>query len=845
MTTLPRPGLAVPLLGGAPDAPALLTADGVVTYAELAARVEAEARRLGPDRRLRLLTAGNDVDSVVALLGALAARHPVVLLGPHDPGRHDEIRATYADATDLHPDLALLLSTSGSTGSPKLVRLSHDNLLANARSIAEYLGLDAPDRAITSLPLHYCYGLSVLTSHLTAGAGVVLTDLSVADECFWDLARSAGVTGVAGVPYTFDLLDSSGFAERDLPDLRYLTQAGGRMAPEQVVRYAELGRARGWDLVVMYGQTEATARMAYLPPYLAATRPHAVGVPIPGGHLRLEPVDGGPGDDVGELVYSGPNVMMGYAERAADLARGPELTELRTGDLARQADDGLWEVCGRLDRHAKVFGLRLDLARLEAAAPCPTAVVAVGDVVHAFVDRPRVTPAVRAALVVASGLPAGAVQVHRVDRIPLSARGKPDLVALHHHAETLARPSSGGGASAEDLRDLLAVTLGRPGAGLDDTFVGLGGDSLSFVEVSTQLGQRLGHLPAGWQHLTPRQLAATPRRRRRLTTPVEVPVLLRALAIVAIVVSHTDLVLLLGGAHVLLAVAGYNLARFTLPVAGRAARVRRIGLSLAALVVPASLWIGTVGLVTGDYRPTTALYLNGLLGSDRWTLDWQFWFLETLVWGMVGLALLLAVPALDRWQRRWPFGVAVAAVGLTLVCRYATVGVSAEGVEAYLVPTTLWCLALGWAAAEARGTTARLVVTALAVAGTWGYFPDDPRRQLVVTLGIALLVVPRALPVPRLLATPLRVIAAASLWIYLTHWQVYPGLEAAGHPALAVLASLAVGVAAAWLAQWVRPQRWAPQRRAASTARVRAVRSTSSTSTRSRGPWASRTSPGP
>ncbi len=798
MTTLPRPGFAVPLLGGEPEAPALLTADGVVTYAELGARVTVEARRLGPDRRLRLLSMDNDVDSVVALLGALAARHPVVLLGPDDASRHDAIRATYADATDLHPDLALLLSTSGSTGSPKLVRISHDNLLANARSIAEYLALDATDRAITSLPLHYCYGLSVLTSHLAAGAGVVLTDLSVADECFWTLARAARATGFAGVPYTFDLLDSSGFADRDLPDLRYVTQAGGRMAPDQVVRYAELGRTRGWDLVVMYGQTEATARMAYLPPYLAATRPSTIGVPVPGGHLRLEPVEG-VADGVGELVYSGPNVMMGYAERAADLARGPELTELRTGDLARQADDGLWEVSGRLDRHAKVFGLRLDLAGLEAAAPCPTAVVAVGDVVHAFVDRPRVTHAVRAALVEASGLPAGAVQVHRIDRIPTTARGKPDLSVLLRHAETLARPAAGGGASADDLRDLLAVTLGRPDAGPDDTFVGLGGDSLSFVEVSTQLGRRLGHLPAGWQHLTPRALAATARRRRRLTTPLEIPVVLRALAIVAIVVSHTDLWLLLGGAHLLLAVAGYNLARFTLPVTGRAARVRRIGLSLAALVVPASLWIGTVGLVTGDYRPTTALYLNGSLGSDRWTLDWQFWFLETLVWGLVGLALLLAVPALDRWQRRWPFGVAVAAVGLTLAWRYATVGVSAEGVEAYLVPTTLWCLALGWAAAEARGTASRLVVTALAVAGTWGYFPDDPQRQLVVTLGIALLVVPRALPVPRLLATPLRVIAAASLWIYLTHWQVYPDLEAAGHPALAVLASLAVGVAAARL----------------------------------------------
>src|SRR4029453_16211375 len=123
------------------------------------------------------------------------------------------------------PDLALLLSTSGSTGSPKLVRLSRANLLANARSIAESLDLRSTDVAITSLPLHYCYGLSVLHSHLLVGASVVLTGLSVADACFWDLAERAAVTGLAGVPHTYALLDAVGFTRRVLPrlaSLRYL-----------------------------------------------------------------------------------------------------------------------------------------------------------------------------------------------------------------------------------------------------------------------------------------------------------------------------------------------------------------------------------------------------------------------------------------------------------------------------------------------------------------------------------------------------------------------------------------------------------------------------------------------
>ena len=175
-----------------------------------------------------------------------------------------------------------------------------------------------PTERSPRLPLHYCYGLSVLNSHLVSGAAVVLTDLSVADECFWDLAPRPGATSFAGVPYTFDLLDASGFGDRALPALRYLTQAGGRMEPERVRAYAELGRARGWDLFVMYGQTEATARMAYLPPGpggRTARTPSVSRFPAGASGSTGSP-DGVAVEDVGELVYSGPNVMMGYAEAA-------------------------------------------------------------------------------------------------------------------------------------------------------------------------------------------------------------------------------------------------------------------------------------------------------------------------------------------------------------------------------------------------------------------------------------------------------------------------------------------------------------------------------------------------
>ncbi|EGD41791.1 AMP-binding enzyme [Nocardioidaceae bacterium Broad-1] len=805
------------LLNGRPGDPAVITAEATLTYAELEQAVTDRAAAYGPAHGVVLLEAGNDLDSVIGYLAALAARRPVLLTPPGSD--LSELRTHYQAAFDgtaeIHPDLALLLSTSGSTGSPKLVRLSRDNLAANGASIAAYLGLTSADRAMSSLPLHYCYGLSVLNSHLSAGAAVILTDLSVADECFWEVAARNGATSFAGVPYTFDLLDTSGFAERSLPSLRYITQAGGKMPPETVRRYAALGESRGWDLVVMYGQTEATARMAYLPPDLAASRPEAIGIPIPGGHFRLDPIDG-VGEGVGELVYTGPNVMMGYAESVGDLARGPELTELRTGDLGRQADDGLWEITGRRSRFGKVLGLRLDLDRIESElGPGAVRVVAPGGRLHLFTSDPGAVAGLPARVGGIVALPRAAVQVHRIDEMPRTPNGKVDYATLNAWASVAdaagppdAGPAGGGlaaGADAEALRTVYAAVLGRPDATVADSFVSLGGDSLSFVEIATQLGERLGTLPAGWQHRSITELAASARSPRRWLRPVEIPVLLRAVAIVAIVGSHADVWTLLGGAHILLAVAGFNLARFGLTAPTRVLRARRLLRGAAAVALPAGLWVAAVALVSDRYHWPTALGLNQALGSDEWTRDWQLWFLEVITWSFAGLALLLLVPVLDRWQRRHRFSAAVAVVGATLAVRYLWVGLEAGATERYTIGCVLWCLALGWAAAEAQRPWQRFLVAVMVVAGTYGFF-GDPVREATVALGILVLLVPWPALLPWPLARLTAVLAASSLWIYLVHWQVYPGLEAAGLGWLGVLASLAAGVAvalgpAAWVAR--------------------------------------------
>ncbi|HZB49206.1 MAG TPA: non-ribosomal peptide synthetase, partial [Mycobacteriales bacterium] len=605
------------------DRVALVTPDGPVSYRELADRVDRLAARLGPRRRLVLVEVAAALDPLVGYLAALAGGHPVLLAPTGDPDAVAGLLAAYdpdvviragtvlqrrpGTRHDLHPELALLLSTSGSTGSPKLVRLSAAAVQANAEAIAGYLGIRDTDRAATTLPLHYCYGLSVLHSGLVRGASLLLTDRSVADPAFWALFRAHRCTSLAGVPYTFDLLDRVGFAGMRLPHLRYVTQAGGRLAPDRVRRYAELGRAAGWDLVVMYGQTEATARMAYLPPELAAERPECIGGPVPGGSFRLEPLADRPEPDVGELVYTGPNVMLGYAGSPADLGLGRTVSELRTGDVARRHPDGLYEVVGRRSRFAKVFGLRIDLDRVEAALAgrevTACCLARDGELVVAVAGGD--TGSSLAAAAEAAGLPRHAVRLVELARIPRLASGKPDLAAVAALAGAgPATPAPG------DLRGLFAEVLGSAEVTEDSTFAGLGGDSLSYVRMSVRLEELLGPLPEDWPTRPVRELRALAARPHRRGRWLETSVALRAVAIVLVVGTHATVVDLPGGAHLLLAVLGFNLARLPLAAGDRRERLRGLGRVLRRIAVPSVLWATLVVLLLGQYTATHAAMLT-------------------------------------------------------------------------------------------------------------------------------------------------------------------------------------------------------------------------------------------
>lgn len=307
----------------------------------------------------------------------------------------------------LAHELRLLLPTSGSTGSSKLVRISAQNLDANAASIVEYLRITKEDRPVTVLPMQYSYGMSILHTHVCVGAPILLTRRTILERGFWERVRREGATSLCGVPYTFEMYARVGLMDMDLPALRTVTQAGGKLPEKRQLQFAEWAAKRGIRFYVMYGQTEASPRMAWLPPEKAVEKCGSMGIAIPGGKLELVDENGavilpetggsvreesgliagrdgqgkvslgeklreeaGPekryGDAVGELVYTGRNVALGYALCAEDLRKGDEFHGvLHTGDMARRDADGFFYIVGRRSRFIKIAGKRIGLDEAE------------------------------------------------------------------------------------------------------------------------------------------------------------------------------------------------------------------------------------------------------------------------------------------------------------------------------------------------------------------------------------------------------------------------------------------------------------------------------------------------
>jgi acyl-coenzyme A synthetase/AMP-(fatty) acid ligase len=337
----------------------------------------------GDSKLLIMLVANNSVASVTYYLAALQLGHTVWWVDKDgDSERLQRLQAHYSvnllidnhniqllskAPVVLHDDLALLITTSGSTGSPTLVKLSFQNINSNCTAICEALTLQASDMAITTLPLQYSFGLSILNTHLQVGSSIILTEASLMSREFWGFFKAQEIKCLYGVPYSFDMLMKLSLDRLPLTSLRFMAVAGGKLAADKVALVNDYCLNQDSAFYVMYGQTEASARIAVLAPGKVKIKPASIGQAI-AGQLWLEDEAGETiksTEQQGELCYQGENVMMGLAQTQSDLSLPKQVEKLRTGDLALMDTDGDYQIVGRLKRFIKLLGHRVNLDEVE------------------------------------------------------------------------------------------------------------------------------------------------------------------------------------------------------------------------------------------------------------------------------------------------------------------------------------------------------------------------------------------------------------------------------------------------------------------------------------------------
>lgn len=826
--------------------PCLITANGGTwTYAEMAGAAARFARRLPRDRHLVAVEAAAEPQAIAAYTGALSAGHAVMPLpegdaetAAHLAGRfrpaasfrradgHWQLQTHTHEPASLHPELALLLQTSGSTGHGRGVRLSAAAVEANARAIGEYLGLTPEDRAALVLPLHYSYGLSVLHSHLASGGSLWLAPGSVLEPGFAAALGASGATSLAGVPHHFKLLQSAGLADALPERLNTLTVAGGAMAPDQVRAWAARMQERRGRFFVMYGQTEATARISYLPPERALAAPGAAGLAIPGGRLSLRDASGREittPDGEGELIYHGPNVMMGYAGDASDLTGGAELKELATGDLARRDADGLYHITGRLSRMSKIAGLRIGHDALERALATEGLEAAVwGDDTSLSIavagPRDQSPEAIAARAAALTGIGAQHFTVSLRKTLPRRANGKVDYPTLKAQAAPARR--------AKDVLSAFQAAFTLQSVGRNDSFTSLGGDSLRHVELSLALDERLGGAPAGWEEMTVAELErASPANAASL--PFDL--VARVIAILAVVTAHQTHWPIYGGAAAMVVLMGMSVAGYRWD-ALKSGDLTGFLKPAAAVLLPYYL-IVTAYAAAWQQVPWASVFLAGnfafTLPETRLMLPYLYWFVEAYVQMTLLVAAPFAVPAVRRWlvrQGAFRSGLLLLAVAVALrliVPEVWQIGGRAQ----FTVPWVLYLFALGWCITAATRMPERLLVLAAAcvimpgaayLGGNW--YGGWIKYMWLLALIAGLLFIPR-LPVPRPALRPVMRLAQAAFPIYLLHRFVpellmpMAGLEGRGPliDALAVFGGIALGLTAAALQRQL-VQAWAARR---------------------------------
>lgn len=796
-----------------------------VTYKELAALADGFSKNFPKNNnQLLLLAADNSLEAIVCYLAALRSSVPVILT-PHDkPDTFENILNQFKPTVtcrpcngdykiELHPEnestkaifptkLAVLLSTSGTTGSAKLVKLSEENINANAKSIMEYLQLDESERAIISLPMYYSYGLSVLNSHLSIGASLVLNDASVVEEIFWQRFNQHACTSFAGVPYSYELLKRSGFENREIPSLRYFTQAGGKLPKELVEYYALLANKKGWRFFVMYGQTEATARMSYLPPDKVLSHMGSMGIAIPQGRFELIDEKGLPittTNQPGELIYHGPNVMMGYATKREDLYDDSTLSELRTGDIAWCDNDGFYYISGRKSRFLKIFGNRIGLDDLESALRGLGYVTVCGGtdkhLIVLTIGQGNAAE-IETTLTKKYGLTCLYASVEEVKDFPLLPSGKIDYVMLVRMSEAKVANNSVKQLTKQknilksffglkqqqtlSALEIFSQVFSRENITEESSFISLGGDSLNYVQTMILLEKKLGQLPKNWQELTIRQienLSFTPQSK---FISVETSVVLRVAAIIGVLLNHTAAInpsLVGGGSALLMFLVGYSFARFQSSLIFEGKVWTTIWFYLKKIII-------SYMVISVIFMATQILLFNQkpkydflLMASNNYRLAtdgiFHLWFIQVLVQCILVVGIIFTYKKFRDYAKAYKWESSIALLGALSILCFLINDIWGGSLLAFRLPHIyLPLIVMGWCAYFALTSFRKnilysysvLMIFIMYVLGIW-----QTSQFVWLCVGIGILIFIPTINIPNAMKSIISAMAEATFFIYLSH----------------------------------------------------------------------------
>jgi len=766
------------------------------------------ATNVTPTRLLIAFRLQTNVASIACFLGLLRRGHVIWvlnatksptesdLLDHHRPNvlvdmsRETDTLEVLSDSLPaLHPDLCLMMSTSGTTGSAKLVMLSAENVQSNAAAIQEYLDITEADRALTSLPMAYSYGLSVLNSYLNAGASLYLTERSVTEPDFWAAAEMFQVTSLAFVPHQCELIQRAGSQTKKLSNLRYITQAGGNLSADLTKYFHEISTEEGWSFYVMYGQTEASPRISYVPPERLPDHFGSIGRAIPGGELWLEDDDGNRIEAegvAGELIYAGPNVMLGYAFDPADFAKGAQCDRLHTGDIAVRQPEGMFKIVGRKSRFVKIYGLRISLDEIEARIQqmgYSTVVTAIGETVVIVSEDDLDEVEISEALNQLYKLPPEMVYCAPNEEIARFSSGKVDFETMKASlAGKLDARASLPVRSTSISKELQRVTRARQ-VDQDDSFASLGGDSLGYITMSMAVEAHLGFLPDNWENMTVRELEQLEPVEGAVTkTALTSDVIARITAVSMIVVNHLTHLDVAGGTWMLLVAAGFSLQRFS---SGNllSGNLLKAAYRLLYPFLPLYYLVLAAVAVAGRYASVSMLTLTAnlnLIEGKGSGLVSPNWFVSLYVQLILGVVLVFSLSRVRKWANSRPFSFAVALFSACIVMAVVTQIVflrnitlnAGHGETISLIRLPFVCamfVALGWLLSTIQGGRHRLLGLG-AILLTVFLFPSDVISRQIGVLATGLLYLfPFKLYVPSRLGRALSQAAASSLYVYLLH----------------------------------------------------------------------------